>query len=330
LLVHNHELDVTVSTVELQNPEYRTFRMFRKLLGKMVNYNDAITNVYNNGIYVSPALQLDAESYGHFYFNVEVEGADAISAFFRVGATSAAVTTGIPLSADHTTNKFSAASHGYSNGDRIQITASTLPSGILNTILYYVVQVSGIEFKVSLTNGGSPVDFASNGTTVVSKKWSDEIATSGDPMVSTPSVFIQYLFVFTAANTTESIPTLFYADGHVAKFSYRKGGLIAEAAVEFKYETGWMNNDEPMVDKIYKRIATEHIATGGSLSITWETENATGTWAIDLSRYPKRWHSFFHDNAMGSSLGMKFYKSDLEDLTLKEFKGFYTTQPMLI
>jgi hypothetical protein len=133
-----------------------------------------------------------------------------------------------------------------------------------------------------------------------------------------------------AVNTVNSLPTLFYGDGYVMKFNYSRSGTIAESSVEFIYKTGNMNNSEPLVDKIYKRLASEHSGTGGSIRIDWETENASGSWEFDLGRFPNRWQSFFHDNAMGEILSLTFYKNDLEDFTLREFKGFYTPQPMLI
>jgi hypothetical protein len=296
----------------------------------MVNYNDALTNVYTNGLYESPSLNLSVESFGKLYFNAEVTSPDTLTVFFRTGATESAVEDGLSLTVDHTTEKFSAVGHGYSNGDRIAFKATALPTGILDTVLYYVVGVAGVDFQVSLTSGGSAVTFTSNGTAVTSKKWENSIVDSGAPIVATVNTWVQYLVEFVVADSTVDNATLFYADGVLVKFSYRKSGTIAETSVEFIYETGEMNHEEPMVDKIYKRLALEHLAEYGSCLVTWETENATASWTIDLSRYPKRWQSFFHDTAMGETLSLRFYKNDLEDYTLKEFKGFFTPQPMLI
>lgn len=327
---HKHPVTGTWSTETLPAPKYLSFRLFRKLLGKTVNYNDAITNTYTNGLYMSPALDINAYSFGNFYFNASLEGTDKINTLFRTGATQASVVDGLALTVDHTADKFTAVSHGYSNGDRVSIAATALPTGILDTVLYYVVNVAGSDFKVSLSSGGSPVTFSSNGTAVTSKKWSNIVSVSGSQMTASPSVWIQYLAEFVAADTVASIPTLFYADGYVLKMNYRKSGQVAEDAVEFIYETGYMNYDDPMVDKIFKRLSCEHAATVGSMFVTWTTENATGTWEIDLTRFTGRWQAFFHDNAMGELIKIRFYKNDLADLTLREFKGFYVTQPMLI
>ena len=330
LTTHTHTFTATALAENLPNPASLSFRLFRKLLGKTVSYNDAITNKYTNGLYISPVLNINAQSFGNMYFNASLEGIDIIHAFFRTGSTQVAVDTGISLTVDHAADKFTAVGHGYSNGDRVSIDATALPTGILNTILYYVVGVNGNDFQVSLSLGGAAVAFSSNGTAVTSKKWSSEIVSSGSPINATVNNFLQYLFEFVAADTTDSMPTLFYADGYVIKFNYRKSGTVAETAVEFIYATGKMINDEPMVDKIYKRLATEHTAVRGSLDVTWTTDNATNTWSVDLSRNPNRWVSFFHDNAMGEYLSLRFYKNDLEDFTLREFKGVFVMQPMLI
>lgn len=330
LVNHTHTYTATASSADLPDPVYLTFRLFRKLLGKTVYYNDAITTSYTNGLYVSPSMSISAESFGDLYFNASVDGTDSVSCFFRTAATEALVADGTALTVDHVNNKFTAVGHGYSDGDRVSIGATAYPAGVTGSILYYVVNVAGSDFKISLSAGGSPVDFSSNGTAVTSKKWENQVLVSGTSILATPNVWVQYLFEFIAADTTDSIPTLFYADGYVIKFNYRKSGALAETSVEFIYETGIMNHENPMVDKIYKRLAIEMAATLGSLEVQWTTENGTNTWIIDLARFPNHWQSFFHDNAMGEVITIRFYKNDLSDFLLREFKGFYVEQPMLI
>jgi hypothetical protein len=330
IVLHSHPITATFSTEEIPDPPYVMFRLFRKLLGKMVIYNDALTNIYTNGLYESPALQLKTESFGKLYFNARLVGEDVFKVFFRSGLSQSAVSSGLSLVVDTVADTLTYTDHGYSNGDRIALTADAYPSGLLGTILYYAVNVTANTFQLSLTQGGSAIDISSEGTSVSSKSWSASVSNSGDVIAIAVNPWIQYLMEFSATNSTSSNPTLYSADGFLLKFSYRRAGAIAETSVEFIYETGEMNHDEPMVDKIYKRIASEHVGTIGSFTVIWETENASGQFTFDLARFPRRWQSFFQDNAMGEKISLRFYKNDLYDLTLKEFKGFYTPQPMLI
>jgi len=74
--------------------------------------------------------------------------------------------------ADHTTDSFTLASHGFSTGDRITLSGSVLPTGLsaLATSDCYVIVLTANTFKVasSLANAdaGTPMTFTSNGTSL--------------------------------------------------------------------------------------------------------------------------------------------------------------------
>jgi hypothetical protein len=57
------------------------------------------------------------------------------------------------------TDKFTLSGHGLVNNDRIVLFNITGSTGISTNFLYYVVGVSGNDFQVSLTSGGSAVKF---------------------------------------------------------------------------------------------------------------------------------------------------------------------------
>lgn len=88
---------------------------------------------------------------------------------FQVSTTqggSAVNTTG-SQSGVHTLYKSTNRTHGYSNGDTILLTKSTtgvLPTGLSSSTQYYVINKTDYTFQVSLTNGGSAVNFTTNGT----------------------------------------------------------------------------------------------------------------------------------------------------------------------
>ena len=330
---HQHQHTYVASTVGaisdplIPNPAWVSFRLWSKPLGKMTNWNDAVTTTYTNGLYYSPPLQLNVATFGELFFNSSKLPTDSINFYFRTAATQAALTTG--LSPTMGSNTFTSASHGLVNGNRVSVIATSMPTGLSATIMYYVINAATNTFQVSLTNGGSAVTF-SGGSGVTIMSWSNEIVSSDTIIASTPNVWVSYVIEFIAADTTNSNPTLITANEFMLRFSYRRAGEIAESAVEFIYTTGRLNQMEPMVDKIYRRIASDHTGGSGQVQITWATENASNAWTFDLSSYPNKWASFFHDAAMGESVNITYYKNDLNDFNLRMFKLQYQPQPMII
>jgi hypothetical protein len=72
---------------------------------------------------------------------------------------------GTTFTVNASTDIFTANSHGLSAGETIKvIAATTLPTGLSTTVVYYVITVTTNTFQVSLTNGGSAVDMSDTGT----------------------------------------------------------------------------------------------------------------------------------------------------------------------
>jgi sugar lactone lactonase YvrE len=74
----------------------------------------------------------------------------------------------VTVTTDWATNdKFSAVGHGFSNGERVIITANDaggfLPSGCDTTQAYYVVNAGANDFELSLTSGGAAITLTSDG-----------------------------------------------------------------------------------------------------------------------------------------------------------------------
>jgi hypothetical protein len=58
-----------------------------------------------------------------------------------------------------------AAGHGLSNGDQVRFVESGgLATGLSEVVTYYVINATATTFQVSLTKGGSAVEFTSDGT----------------------------------------------------------------------------------------------------------------------------------------------------------------------
>jgi len=153
---------------------------------------------------------------------------------------------------------------------------------------------------------------------------------NGSVIASTASPWLQYKMTFTAADTKSNIPRVYFTNGYVVKIGYYAGSIDAEDTVEFIYRIGVRNFDLPMVDKIFKKIATVHEGSQGQFLVQWATENANDEFAVDLAALPKRWESFFQDNAMGREMNLTIYKNDGYAFKLKELKGLYTPEPLLV
>jgi hypothetical protein len=144
------------------------------------------------------------------------------------------------------------------------------------------------------------------------------------------NTWVQVKVEFSRVLITDSNPKLYSANGFLLKFSYSKGAVIAEAAVEFVYDLGFRHFDGPAIDKIFQKLVSRHEGELGSFSVYWETENASGVFTISLLSNPKRWDSFFPSDAFGKEMKLKFYKNDLYSFKVKEIQGFYAPQPMII
>ena len=330
---HVHDINVTVSSGTHTDPPYTTFCLVRKVLGQMATYNSAITSSETNGVWTSPALQLNPDTLESVEWNSSIESGDTFTWHIRTGSTQASVEDATAITTvDNTTDTFTEVGHGLSDGDRVVIDGTVIPTGLSNTIMYYVVGVAGNDFQVSLTSGGSAVDFSSNGTAVTFKQWFDAQTVSGSTLDSSlaPTVWIQYICVFTATDTVVSNPRIYLSNSFVVRIIYTKQGTLAETSVEFIYETGFMNADTPMLDKIWKKVSLNHVGTTGVYTFTWETENASGVLTIDLSTRNRSFDSFFQSDAMGKRANFTIYKNDLHEFQMREIHALYTDKPVII
>jgi hypothetical protein len=153
---------------------------------------------------------------------------------------------------------------------------------------------------------------------------------NGSSIASTADVWFQYKIVFTATDSTVSIPRVYLSDGYVVKYTYSRSATVAETAVSLRYKIGFRNLDTPMNDKSFKKIIIVHEGSEGSITFSWETENADDEFLIGIPSYSKRWESYFQDTAMGRDITFEIQKNDLYSYRIKEFQIIYTEQPMNI
>jgi hypothetical protein len=84
---------------------------------------------------------------------------DAVHVKFQSGCL-------IPFTADNASNTIQVSNIAFDNGSKIQLSSNAaLGSGVEENKIYYVVNSTGSSFQISLTLGGSPIDFtiSSNG-----------------------------------------------------------------------------------------------------------------------------------------------------------------------
>ena len=73
---------------------------------------------------------------------------------------------GVAVTVNASTNKLTAAGHGLEDGDRVVVSATTVPGGLTAAKRYYVVGATASDFQLSTTYGGTPIDLTSAGAGV--------------------------------------------------------------------------------------------------------------------------------------------------------------------
>ena len=256
---HTHPITWgTSGSTDSSAPPSRTYRIFKKLLGKMKDFNGAIESKYTSGTWTSPSQQIDAESLNKIYWNesITAPSTDNILIHTRTGASK---------------------------------------------------------------------------TACEAASWSSALSDpNGSDIASTADAWLQYKVEFTADDTMNDNPKVYFTNAFVIKYTYEKGATNAETSVNMLYEFGFRNFNTPMQDKFFKKIGTVHEGAQGSFTFTWETEDADDSFEISLTANPERWESFFQDTARGESINFSISKNDLYSFRLSELKGIYAEAPMII
>jgi len=67
----------------------------------------------------------------------------------------------MPYIADATADTIFATGHGIGNGEKVVLWGGTVPGGIVEGDVYFVVSATTDTFKLALTSGGTPIDLTS-------------------------------------------------------------------------------------------------------------------------------------------------------------------------
>src|SRR5690606_30169535 len=74
------------------------------------------------------------------------------------------------MAATASTDAITLDGHGLENGDQVTVRAlegATLPSPLVEGTVYYAFRITNATFKLAATDGGAPLDIATNSSSVV-------------------------------------------------------------------------------------------------------------------------------------------------------------------
>lgn len=90
---------------------------------------------------------------------------DMLEAEFETIWASLYIFSGVVFTATNATERINKTTHGLSAGDCVMLRAvGTLPTGLSEGVLYFVINPTANDFQVALTPGGSAVTFSDDGT----------------------------------------------------------------------------------------------------------------------------------------------------------------------
>ena len=234
----------------------------------------------------------------------------------------------------------------YIDNIRPAIPTATWTSPVLNINAYSFGDMYWNEFlgaygtvAVYTRNGNTDAlcQAASWGTALTTPAGSQIISTGG----STDPADMKYFQVKVVLTTTQTqtpdpdyaqFPYLLSESNYVLKFEYYKTFATAETSVEQRYRTGFRNFDQPLMDKIYKKLISVHEGTAGIVTLSYWLDNQTDpdyVYTIDLAQNPRMWESFFPDTAFGRAISVEWYKNDLEDFKIKQFGALVIMEPII-
>jgi hypothetical protein len=149
--------------------------------------------------------------------------------------------TAIAVAFDNTTDTFTAAGHGLTNGNRLRFGGTTLPTGITAGTNYFVIAAAANTFQVSATFGGTVDSGTTDGAGVVATPQYDYSVNLGSGVID----------IYPTANITEGDSLRAnYAAGTSEKIS---AFTKTNAEVYCLFEgLNTAEDDNPVVVEVYK------------------------------------------------------------------------------
>lgn len=145
----------------------------------------------NNG-----ALTFDvpAGTYGFFTLWTAVSGnTTQYRGYIPFGGAASIRTFGEVAAANVTADTIASAGHGLANGDRVMVAnvfAESLPTGLVEGTIYFVVGATTDTFQVSLTSGGAAVDITAVGELFIQRVVPETFGAQGQITVATNALVL--------------------------------------------------------------------------------------------------------------------------------------------
>ena len=155
-------------------------------------------------------------------------------------------------------NKFTLASHGFSNGDTVYFSSITTTTGFSINTTYYIVGVSGDDFQISDTSGGTALVLTTDGSAQKTSVKSITVHTGGTGYAKNDVITITDGSGNTATITLNSYQAASLIAGIGA------GTLSNDAGIEVPLETG----DVIRVLYTITSIGTQEDTSGDTITAT--------------------------------------------------------------
>lgn len=121
------------------------------------------------------------------YFNEAIVEADRVQGVDRVTSLLIGGGTGKAFTVAASTDKFTSAAHGFSNGDAIVLRTGLTPGAPLAAgVVYYIRDVEANAFKLTATVGGAAIDVTSDGSGTAVKLGTADVTLAGVAPLAEP------------------------------------------------------------------------------------------------------------------------------------------------
>jgi hypothetical protein len=122
----------------------------------------------------------------------------AVSAGTFRGGMAAGSDQPVAFTAKASDDTFTAPGHSYVNGDEVVVIdtgGSSLPTGVSEGTVYFVIGVSGSTFQLSLTSGGSAINLTADGAGHISSQTTETFGGQGTYKIPAGGLVLDLLAV---------------------------------------------------------------------------------------------------------------------------------------
>lgn len=285
------------------------------------------------GHYVSQVLNIGAATFDRLYWHETIPPAGGDITFaLRSGATAATCSDFTACVATNGTEIFTAVGHGLVDDERVEFEAGTLPIGISDEILYYVVNMAGNNWQVSLTSGGAVVTFTTDGVAVTFKEWSSTYTNAAGSDISgeTANDYIQYR-IDMSTDDIDYTPNVYTVGGYAVYLTFDTEGATSETTIPLHWRDGWRDLGYSGYVKTLKKIYCFHEGTSGTLTLKFENfEGDIDTFDINLTEHPKSYTERFTTGMfIGELFTLDITESSLNDIKVKKIIVVFDIEPLI-